>query len=76
MKTFEVFQVMNDEDMDIQAASLSNIIKIDIYGMRGEVTIGVSRQVAQDLMDGRRFAGGFILACKDQYDAIVARTKK
>lgn len=68
LKTFEKIQKMADDNMDIQLASLNNISNIEIKGLNGFVTFGVPREVAQALIDGKQFVGGFLLANKDQFD--------
>lgn len=73
MKTFEKLGIMTDENMDIRLAPLENIISIDIRGMNGQITIGVPRAVAEDLMGDREFIGGFLIADKRQFDAIEER---
>ena len=70
MKTFEKLQKMSDDEMDIRLAPLKNIIKVNIFGARGEITIGVPREVAQDWMDGKEFVGGLLLADKKQFDSL------
>lgn len=72
MKSFEIFQVMSDGNMDIRLAPLGNIIKINIFGQNGEVTFGVPREVAQDLMDNKEYIGGFLLADKGQFETLQA----
>lgn len=70
MKAFEKIQKMCDDEMDIRLAPLKNIIKVNIYGAKGEITIGVPREVAQDWMDGKEFVGGLLLANKEQFDSL------
>jgi len=70
MKSFEIFQRMSDGNMDIRLAPLGNIIKINIFGQNGEVTFGVPREVAQDLMDEKEYVGGFLLADKGQFETL------
>lgn len=73
MKSFEVFQKMCDSNADIKLAPLKNIIKINIYGQNGEVTFGVPREVAQELMDdteGVKHVGGLLLANKEQFETL------
>ncbi len=70
MKTFEKFQKMADENSDIRLAPMSNIINIQIKGQKGEVTFGVDRQTAQDLIDNKEFVGGFLLADKKLFDLL------
>jgi hypothetical protein len=72
MKSFEVFQKMADGNMDIRLAPLGNIIAINIRGQNGEVTFGVPREVAQDLIDDKEFVGGFLLADKAQFQTLEA----
>lgn len=72
MKSFEVFQKMSDGNMDIRLAPLGNIIRINIFKQNGEVTFGVPREVAQDLMDDKEFVGGFLLADKRQFEILEA----
>lgn len=75
MKSFEVFQKMSDSNADIKLAPLKNIIKINIFGQNGEVTFGVPRQVAQELIDdveGTRHVGGFLIANKEQFETLQA----
>lgn len=71
MRTFEILQRMCDEEMDIRLAPLSNIIAVNIYGSKGQVTIGVSRAVAEELMTDKEFIGGFLLADKGQFDSLA-----
>lgn len=68
MKAFEKIQKMSDGNMDVRLSPLSNIISINIKGQNGEITIGVDRKTAQDLIDGKKFAGGFLLCDKEIYD--------
>lgn len=70
MKPFEKMQKMSDDGMDIKLAPLSNIIEVNIFGQRGEITLGVPREVAQEYMDGKEWVGGLILANKEQFDAL------
>ncbi len=72
MKSFEIFQKMSDGNMDIRLAPLGNIIRINIFGQNGEVTFGVPREIAQDLMDDKPFVGGFLLADKGQFETLEA----
>lgn len=72
MKSFEILQKMSDGNMDIRLAPMSNIIKINIFGQNGEVTFGVPRKVAQDLMDDKEYFGGFLLADKGQFETLQA----
>jgi len=75
MKAFEVFQKMSDSNADIKLAPLKNIIKINIFGQNGEVTFGVPREVAQELMDdteGTKHVGGFLIANKEQFETLQA----
>lgn len=70
LKAFEKMQKMNDENMDIRLAPLSNICNVEIKGGNGFVTFGVPRSVAQDLIDNKEFVGGFLLCNKEQYDKL------
>lgn len=71
MKTFEKLQKMNDENMGIKLAPLSNISNIEIKGGHGFVTFGVPREVAQELIDNKEFVGGFLLADKKEFDSLT-----
>jgi hypothetical protein len=75
MKTFEILQRMCDGEMDIRLAPLSNIIAVNIYGGRGQVTIGVTREVAEELMTEKEFVGGFLLADKEQFDSLAEESE-
>jgi hypothetical protein len=71
MTTFEKLSRMADADMDIRLAALDNIVAIRILGTKGgEVTFGVDGQTTMDLIAGRRFVGGFLLADRAQFDSI------
>lgn len=71
MTAFEKLSRMADADMDIRLASLDNIVAIKVVGVKGgEVTFGVDGQTIMDLIAGKRFVGGFLLADKAQFESI------
>lgn len=70
LKAFEKLQKMNDENMNIRLASLSNIISTRISPKGGIVEIAVDTKTAQEIMIGKEFVGGLLLADKKEFDSI------
>ena len=78
MNNFDVLKEMGVRNMDIRLAPLSNIINLN-YRKKADgtdVTIGVPGNVVAELGLTHKFAGGLILADKQQFDAVKAELSK
>jgi len=70
MNKFHILGKMADENMDIQLAPLGNIISARKVSDHGEITIGVPTEVVIDMLKGKQWVGGPILADKKQFEKI------
>lgn len=64
---------MAAENKDLRLAPISNIIEVKKQGDHGTILIGIDVKTAIDFMAGKKFAGGLILADKEQFDEIERR---
>lgn len=71
MKAFEKMQYMSDNEMDIRLSPMSNLVDMKKKGPTCTVTFGVDERTFYDLMEGKKFAGGLLLADKEQFDSLV-----
>jgi hypothetical protein len=73
MKTvgaFDVFKRMVDvDDKALELAPLNNIIHLKAVNAGTQVTIGVGRNILNDILDGR-LVGGLILCNKEQFEKV------
>jgi hypothetical protein len=70
INSFLILKEMSDQQKDIRFASIKNIIAVHIVKGSGQVTIGVDGKTAMDLLAGKQFVGGLLLADKKQFDEI------
>ena len=65
----EVLRVMSERNMDIRLAPLNNILRARHTKHGTQVTISVEGNVVGSIVNGT-VVGGFILANKEQFDAL------
>lgn len=70
VNSFDVLKEMGERSLDLRLAPIGNICDLSVKGKNGYVTFGVEVRSAMDLINGKKFAGGFMMADVDQFSQV------